>query len=680
MNPGIVRTILSKELLDTLRDKRTIIMMIGVPLLLYPALTLITFQGFVFLQGRLDETPSRVALMGTAPGPVEVWVRTMPRIELVDAPNPMDALLAGGVDAVVHVGSDAENAMSADRQFELTVRYDATEMASRAAANRLQHGLTQIMRSIRKERLDALGIREAEVTPFQVLQEDIAPPMKTTGTLVGALLPLLMVLMVAMGAFYPAVDLTAGEKERGTFETLLSTPVAKLEIVSGKFLAVFVLAMASGLLNLASMGLTFAFIFTQVPAELQHRLGMEFSLPMAALLVVPLIMLPLAFFISAAVMSIAVLARTFKEAQNLLTPFLLIIILPALVSAFPGASLDSGLKFLPIGNVALLFKELLIGGATLDEVFLVFISTAVLAVLALLFAAWLFQREDVVLSEDRGLPITLRRGRFQALPALPAGAALGFFAVVLLLIFYIGSISQYWDLVGGLLFTEWGLLFLPTIGFLWFVRVNLVSGLHWRPMSGRQWAGAALVAFGWPPVIVQLMFWANHILPVPEDYFLEFARLLEDATARAGLPLMFVALAVSPAICEEVLFRGAILSAFRQRMGETACILAVAFLFGVFHLSIYRFLPTAISGALLTYLVLRTGSIFASMLTHAFLNAAVFAVQSLPAPASAEGWLDPDRIAARGLPMWLPIVGLLLCVAGVAIIEHARAHRTPKQV
>ncbi len=667
MNPHITRTIWRKELLDTLRDKRTLIMMLGVPLLLYPAITLLSFQGLLLLHGHLEETPSRVAIFTQAPGPLADWVAASPQIELIDSARPMRDLQEGRLDAVVFAAGDLHHALAERRRFKVEIRYDATEIPSREAAARLSSVLRTRLHRIRADRLAEINLSPAFVTPFEVGRKDVAPPQKTTGVLVGTLLPVFMVIMLAVGAFYPAVDLTAGEKERGTFETLLATPASKLEIVAGKFGAVFMLAMVTGLLNMASMGLTLAFVFMQIPPELQQRMGMTFNyLPLSAFALIVAVMVPLAFFIAAAMMAVAVLARSFKEAQNLMMPLFLLVMLPSMLPAVPGAELGSGLELVPIGNVALLFKELLTGNATLNEVFIVFVSTAVLAIPALLMAVWLFQREEVVLSEERGLPITLRRAHYTPRAALPPGTAVGYFAVVMLLLFYVGTLAQQWDMVSGLLITQWGLLLLPTLAVLWYVRVDLRTALHLRGMTGRSAAGVLLATIAWPVLAIQASFWFNQVLPAPENYVLEFTRVMEEATQQAGAPLMLFALAVS--VCEEVLFRGALLSGLRQRMGGVACVLIVAILFGLFHLSIYRFFPTALTGAFLTYLVWRTGSLAASIFAHGVFNAALFSLQLLPMPEYLASCLDAEKIASSGFSLGVLLAATAVFLAGLLVI------------
>ena len=672
MNRRIVRTILSKELLDTLRDRRTLVMMIGVPILLYPALTLIGFQVALMQHQTLEETSSRVALIQQVPGPMRAWIEVIPKVVIVDDTDPLRALSERRIDAVVSVNGDLAGGLAEKHPVEITIQYDVTEFASRDALQRVSGGLERVFDTIQAQRLEEVHLKKEFIRPFNVERRNVASPTKTAGSLIGSMLPLFMLITLALGAFYPAVDLTAGEKERGTFETLLATPASKLEIVAGKFGAVFTLAMSTCVLNLASMVLTFVFIFSQISTDLQERVGFQLELPLYHLPLILAVMIPMAFFVSAVMMSLAVMARNFKEAQNFVTPFFLLITLPAFVSAFPGAKLEGIYQFIPITNVSLLFKELMVGQAGIQATFFVFSSTCVFALLALLAAAWLFQREEVILAEDRGLNIPMRRARPRRRASLTPAGGLAFFAVVMLLVFYAGSTAQHWHFLRGLLFTEWGLLLTSLLVVVWFARLNPRTALGLVRMPKRQFPGVLVLSFAWVPLSIQLFHWINWIFPVPDSFMEAMSGLFGETLQRHGLGMLLFAAAISPAICEELLFRGLLVSAFRRRLGVWTTVLAVGLLFGIFHMSIYRMLPTAITGFVLTYLMLRTGSIVAPMCAHAVLNMAYLLLSSDDIPVRLRSILDPVTLEQTGLPLWLTVVSIFAFAGGVALVELLR--------
>jgi sodium transport system permease protein len=675
MNLRVINIILRKELLDTLRDKRTLIMMIAVPVLLYPVMLLIGVQMALLQHSKLEQTISKVALQSPEPEMLRGWLQGLPRIEVVDSVNPGDDLASGKVDAVIVAECSISGLLNMNGTVPITIQYDRTEHVSRDAKSRLESTLNSVMERLRTERLEHAGLSEEYILPLDIVSTDVAPPQKTMGMMLGLILPMLMIVMIALGAFYPAVDLTAGEKERGTFETLLAAPVSKLEIVTGKFLAVFMIAMFTGLLNLASMAATFLLLMSQMSSILPPDFPLTLNLPIQSFLIITVVITPLAFFISAMMMSMAVFARSFKEAQNYLTPLMFLIMLPATAAGFPGVKLGPLSQLIPVANVVLLFKELMTGTATADEVFLVFLSMAVYAVLSLLLAAWLFQREEVVLSEQGGMPLSLRRSEFRPRNELTPGAALALLSLVMLAIFYGGSLSQQWRILPGLLITEWALILLPTVAFLWFVRVNLPRALGWHRVSWPSLVGTLLIAAASLLLVIELSAWTNKVMPVPKALEEAMKALFAQGDSPGRLLLLLFAVAVSPAICEETLFRGAILSGLRQKLGFWGSILVVGLLFGVFHLSIQRLLPTGLLGIVLTYLALRSGSIFPAMLMHAFLNGSVVLLNAGKYPAFIERAVELAEIEQKGLPPWLVAAALAVFAAGVLLIEIAYRRR-----
>lgn len=672
------RFILQKELLDTLRDKRTLMMMVAMPVLIYPAMLLIGLQVVSVHKGSLERGMSRVAIVAPVAAPIREWLARDAKVEIVNPDSPMDALKQGALDAVVVAQEDPNRSMENGGSANVEVCFDGTEFPSLEAMRRVRDCLEGAAEQLRKARLNNAGLPVTFFDPIVTKTLDTAPSEKATGTLMGLLLPMLMVIMVSLGAFYPAIDLTAGEKERGTFETLLSTPASKSEIVFGKFATVFVLAMTSGLLNLGSMSLTMLFVINEM-GDMFPKLPFSTHLPMRALFVSAGVMVPLALLISAVTMSAAVLARSFKEAQNYLTPVMLIVMLPAMVGVMPGVDLGPVTQFMPIVNVVLLFKALMIGKAGLEAAFGVFLSTSVFAMLALLLASWLFQREEVVLSEERGLPLSLRRSDFAACDTLSPGIALAWFAIQTLLLFYGAMWLQKRHLMGGLIITEWGLILGVTVFFLWFVRTDLRRALNLRWVPLPYFAFGGLLAAGSVVWVIQAGLWQNRITPLPEGFKEGMSGIFAGGETFSGLVLVLFTIAASPAICEELLFRGAILSGMRQRLSPLPAILLVGVLFGIFHVSIYRILPTSLLGIMLTYVAVRSGSVFPGMLCHFLINASAVLVSTNRLPSRFTALLDEQQVHGNWLPPWFLALGIVLMVAGFFGLEWSARKESARQ-
>jgi sodium transport system permease protein len=664
-----VKTIFKKELLDTVRDKRTLLMMIGVPVLLYPLLLIIGLQGALIQHATLDETVSRVALETTEPDLVRTWLDDVEMIEIVESDSPNEDLDAGELDAVVYIAGPVAQPLADGKSIEIEVRYDSTEFTSADASGRLRNGLDKDNNSLLDARLVDANLDRSYIEPLSIEREDVAPPAKTTGNALGSILPVMMVVMLALGAFYPAVDVTAGEKERGTFETLLSTPTTKLEIVAGKFMTVFLLAMATGLLNLGSMAATFIFMANQLEPILGGNVQFDIQIPPSAIVVFLFIMIPLAFFISAIMMAIAVFARSFKEAQNYVTPFFIVITMPAVFASMPGVKLSAATQFIPIANVILLFREMMTGKAGIETTFAVFLSTVAFAVIALQFAAWLFQREEVVLSEEKGFPLTWRRNEFRPRPAITASMALGLFTIMLIMLFFVGSTVQAWKLLPGLLITEWLMLLAPILFLLWYAKIDFRNALNLRPLTLSRTCASIAVGFFSIILVIQISFWFSQVLPVPEAMEEQMAKLFaSDGSITQLLALLFVA-AFSPAICEEVMFRGAILSGMRTRLGFWPSAIIVGTLFGLFHMDVFRIPPIIVLGIILTYLTLRTGSLYAAMIVHFMNNSFAILLTTGHMPEFVGTVLAIETFEEKGLP--LPVLGVALIgfIASITLLE-----------
>jgi sodium transport system permease protein len=670
-----VRTILFKELLDTFRDKRTLVAMIGVPILLYPALFIGATQAALVQQSRMEKQVARVALRGTGAAEIGAWLKNEKGLELV--PDAGDGGLGDGtLDAIVEAQGDVEAVLLQGGRAEILIRYDTAEPRSREARARLQDAFQHTRERLVAERVKAAGLLETFAQPLKVNERNVAPAAKSTGSMLGTVLPLIMVVMLGVGAFYPAVDLTAGEKERGTFETLLSTPATKLDIVAGKFLAVFSLSMLTGTLNLASMLATFAFqlaqIFNAQAGDEARRVVIE--IPPQSALVILAVLVPLAFFISALMMTVALMARSFREAQNYVSPFFLAIVLPAGAAAVPSVQLDRVTQFIPITNVTLLFRDLLMGKSSGEMAFFVFVSTAVYALLALLVAVWMFQREDVVLSQESVAPITLDRRSLSPSDVPAPGIALAIFGMVMLLIFYAGTTLQMWRLHLGLVLTQYLLILVPVLFALWFGKVKWRTALNLRLPSAPAAAGSTLIGAAWVVISIQLGAYLQRVFTTPEELETLSRKLFDLSGLPGGVWTLLAIVALSPAICEEALFRGVLLSALKPRLPGWATVAIIGLLFGMFHLSVYKVVSTGLTGALFAYLVLRSGSIVCSSIAHILLNGLAILVETGTLPGDLAQRLKDMNIEHNGLPIAWVVAAAGVLAAGAGIMEWD-AHR-----
>ncbi len=665
------RVVFRKELLETLRDTRTLLIMIVVPVLLYPLLLVASEQLALFGRRQLARRPSPVALFGDQDPGLADFLGSRQDLHLVHAESVDEALRSDSVAAVALVG----RAGPEGENRRVTLIFNGASDWSRRGRDVLSDALGSWGDTLLERRIRERGLPEGFARPFSVADSSVASAEELGGYALGRFLPMLLVVITLLGTFYPAIDLAAGEKERGTLETLLTAPIPPGEVVAGKFLTVTVVGLVAAALNLGSMLLTFQtglFQLTQVG-------DVDFSLPFGAVLIIFGTLVPLAVLFGALFLGIAVRSRSFKEAQNALTPVYMVVMLPALLPLFPGIEFTPVLAIVPVAGVSLFFREIMSGTATLFLGSLALLSTLVYASAALIFAAYSFGREDVLFGDgrDSGEP----DGRFDLLRALRHTEPLfdhptprltfAFIAAVGVLFFYLGVRLQIWLGESGLIVAELVLILLPALLFLRIGGYDPVQSLSLRVPRPRGLVAGVLIISGGLPLAWLLAWLQGFVLPMPREFLEGMSDFLSAGTPSRIVWLLFV-VALVPAVCEEVLFRGVLLSGTRARFSGVGVVVINGLIFGAFHVpssTVFRFVPSATLGILLAWVVLRTRSIWISMLMHFLNNGTLVLVATIPWLAAR--FSDPDQ----GPPWWLLLPGLLALAAGAALLEGGRRER-----
>jgi sodium transport system permease protein len=700
MRMNLVLTVFRKELRETLRDRRTLLMMVGVPVLVYPLMIFAVNMIVESKQQQLAERTLTIATWGHVPADVAEALRSarldvtpglglpaglatdlaagrvaIPQGGASEAPerekaNPvLDAARTTvgrkSVMAVVVLWPGFDRALAEGQLGRLTVYYDSVSEDSRAAQGRIVSALEKLRKKIVDRRARDLHLDEGFAEAIEIMVRNVASRQQQVGGFIGGLLPLLLIAVSASGGFYAAIDLTAGEKERNTMQTLLCAPLTSAEIVVGKFLTVWVVVMVSGLANLVSMAATFARVGSAMG-------GLKLPLPIYGIAFIALV--PLAVTMSGIFLAVAVFARDFKDGQNLLTPVLLGVVMPAIVPIIPGVELDPVTAFVPIVNVALLIKALFIGKAAGDALFLAVVASSVYAGLALLLAARVFGREQVLLGGREGFRALVGIDEWRGRAPSP-GLALSVFAVALVVVFYGSRLFERQGPLVQVVATEYGFFALP------IVALALVLGLRWRDTFALRWpswrslGGAFLIGVsGWAVIGGT----AGRLISPPP----EFARkLAESLLLGGGVPLwaLLLLVAVTPGLCEELFFRGFVLSGLRA-WGPWVSLGLSSLLFGLVHGSIYRLLPTFLLGLLFGYAVWRSGSIACGMLAHMLNNGIGIAMLR---HAAASGGLDSDatrQALANAVPWEWTLVGAVVLAAGLWLVPRPeRAAPSPSE-
>ena len=395
-NIGIVYR---KELLDSLRERRTLISMIVAPLLLMPVLTFgFGFAAYKLVSEARKEVP-KVMVMGGEDSPaILAKLRELKTLRIVPpSPDYADQISNKKIRAAVEIPRGFDAALARGEPTEVKVDVYEGEIRSRFAAQRVERFFRELRERTVRERLETRNLSASLLNPFEITQQNVVPPEKVWGSVFGGVLTYMVILLCMTGAMYPAMDLTAGEKERGTIETILCSPVSRTHLVLGKFLTVLTTSLATAALSIFSMALTFlgtkglmGGLDPEGPAMFKIAVN-----PKAALAVF-VMMLPIAVILSAGLLAIALFAKSFREAQTYISPLTIVVVMLAVVSALPGIELNAKLALLPIVNTSLVSKEIITGTYHWKYIVLIFASSCVYAALALGAAVKLFQREDVL--------------------------------------------------------------------------------------------------------------------------------------------------------------------------------------------------------------------------------------------------------------------------------------------
>ena len=396
-NIGIVYR---KELIDSLRDQRTLISMIAVPLLLVPLLTIGLLVVMVRQVGEASEEVPKVMILGGEDSPnVRAELEKLQGVKIVPENSDYTEEISNKrIRAAVEIPADFDAKLSAGEPMSVKIYMYQGELKSGFGANRLEKFFRDLRDRAIRERLEARHLPENMVRPFDIKQQNVASREKVGGALIGGLVPYFIILLCLTGAMYPAMDLTAGEKERGTIETILCSPVSRAHLVLGKFLMVLTASVATGVLSIISMTVSFGVgkKMLQGVANGAADTILQITMTGKAVISVFTMVLPLAVLFSAALLAIALFAKSYKEAQSYISPLMIVVVLPAVAAVLPGVELNAALALVPVLNTSLISKEIMTGTYHWKYIVLIFASSCIYAAGAIAIAVKLFQREDVL--------------------------------------------------------------------------------------------------------------------------------------------------------------------------------------------------------------------------------------------------------------------------------------------
>ncbi|MBA3700498.1 MAG: CPBP family intramembrane metalloprotease [Planctomycetes bacterium] len=707
MNLRHVLHVFRKDGLEILRDRRTLFVNVVLPALLYPLIGMFMIQVIQLTQAQqlapprvaLIDLPARVSELLSMPdedrdeaakkttAPTTGLRKTRAAHALAaDLPHrTVLALRTAGLElqALARIerherssdhqereGRAREQLLTLLRQDDLAgvvlnlpqhdasapLRWYATYDHAHVQGDRAQQAIENTTARYRKElilaRLGNAGLSESDLSPLELMSQPLAPAAESMRTRLAGIIPLILVVFAALGAFYPAIDLIAGERERGTLESLLSWPVGRQDLFLGKLLVTSAAAAVSVLLNLTSLGVTMALIVRQLGGG-EGGFGDAIGTGLGTFALCLGILLPLTITLGALSLVLAGLAASAKEAQNYLSPMLLVVLVAALVAAVPDTRPSLALDLIPITGSVLVLKECLQG----HEVpwFHLLISTGAALAVAAVVVSWATR----LLEDERFCYPGLVRagwGRFRTWgtgPDAPNGLeAMAVFGVAvagmtLMADFFKLAPSPIRIAVPLLLFIA-----LPAVVHCWLggYRPSIVLGLARPPAISLLRVIAAV------PFAILLSLAIGNLQPQPAaNDSNELQNLITDLRSY-GVIVELVCLALIPGISEELLCRGTLLKGMVRGTGIAGGVLLSSFLFACLHMDPYRFLPQMTLGVVLALLALRYRSVIPCMLLHAGHNAGILL---LDRSGSADLLTDLPPLAALGigiLGVWLLLI------------------------
>lgn len=745
MRWSIVRLIWSRELRDQLRDRRTLFMIVGLPILLYP----IAAVGMLQMALVLGTKPTTVGVIGAEnlPGPsprvpsqspfpisawfsytpaspgsplagvVEAWSaatfaraghfdpqQEFPPLFMPALPEKSDLASAGrppgtsrspeagalrisslyldansesdrfqikrliGGTALPPLGAGADTAAYLERIDRASLESKEVDLIlvvppnfsrlleeggrppiflltregderSRSAQNRFNNILNRWKKHLKQVRLIRVNLPSEFDEPFEVFDRDNAKPPRRRAAeelfdLLVRIFPFVLVMWSLAGALYPAVDVCAGEKERGTMETLLISPASREEIVWGKFLTIWVFSAVTALLNLVSMGLT-TLHFSRVFDPGSFRLSV---LGWGVLL-----LLPLSAFFSALCLAVGVYARSSKEGQYYLMPLFLLTMPLIFLTLAPGVELNPFYSMIPVTGVALLLQKLMAAGTPSLEhgvyVFVVLVPLAAYCWLALRWAIEQFNREEVLFREAERLDFRLWFGHlFRDKELLPStGEAMCCFGLILALRWLSLGLGGAISFLPREAISQVAFVAAPPL----FMTLMLTSwprqGIGVRMPAKWSWPLSILLGLAVALPLAEITMLVFDQLPSIKNWVKESGPLASkmlglDETDLSTVDRLwyFLILAVLPAVCEELAFRGFILTGLTRRFRPNTALFISALLYALYPMNLIELPTKFLLGSALAFLVMRANSIWPAILAHLTFNSILYGVLLFP--------------------------------------------------
>ncbi|MEC9148698.1 MAG: ABC transporter permease subunit/CPBP intramembrane protease [Planctomycetota bacterium] len=640
-----------KELREILRDRRTIVTLVLMPLLLYPVLSLI-FNKLLVSQFNPSTAPidilvgfeselqanefmslvregeAALSAMGIAVDP-----ETSPQFKLVEAKEAEIAVKDGIIDVGIfqndpQPGAEEETSNPLQNNSKWELLYRPNSLLGDQAASYFEDRLNALNNGLTLQLLKMRGLPEKLPATFEIrtLDEEVAAAVS-----LASFIPLMLILMTITGAVYPAIDLTAGERERGTMEALIAAPIPRLGLLLAKYVAVVFVALLTAAANLVAMTVTLSV------TGLEELVFGPDGISVGVLFQIFGLLILFSAFFSAILLAITSFARSFKEAQAYLIPLMLLALGPGVISLSPEIELTPSWAVTPLVNIVLLARDILAQKFNPIMSFLVIQATILYAVAALTVAARVFGTDAILYGSQKGWRDFLKR---PAEAQKTASISMAFFCLSLLfltLFYSLGLLSQFSDQTMGILALAY-----MVVSIIIFVgipsllarqgHIRFRTGFALRRAKLLHWLAALFLGLSLWTLCHELVLLSQWLGWVSLDEKKLSADSLVEQWRTVPAILVVLAWGITPAVVEEYFFRGFLLRSLLSRLNAKNAILISAIVFGAFHvvganlLTPERFLPSTLMGLALGILAWRSNSTLPGILLHAVNNSSLLLV------------------------------------------------------
>ena len=393
---SIIVSIFKKELIDVLRDRRTLMFMVVIPILITPLLIIGSIKFQEYQNKKSEEKILKIAYINESEDSLTKQLLSDQKgvkiIEGVKLDSIESYIKSDSLQGGLYLGKGFLKKIKTNSSGDVKIYYKSSDLMSKSK-KRMQAALDIYKEKIIAERLKQLNVDGQILEPITITNIDMATAKETMGKAIGGFIPYVLVMFIFLGAMYPAIDLGAGEKERGSLETLLSSPATKFEITMGKLLVVSLTGIVSGLVSVLGISSSLFFI-DKIPVQIQETI-LELINPFMIFSII-ILMIPIAIFFASMLLSISFYARSFKEAQSLMGPLNMVIIVPLFLSLGPGMEMDHATALMPLINVGLLTKEILAGSVELIYFIETLFSLLFCAAIGIWFSVFWFKKENTI--------------------------------------------------------------------------------------------------------------------------------------------------------------------------------------------------------------------------------------------------------------------------------------------